>query len=186
MTISIVLGIVSAALAACLMEPWARVLHGRIWHGPMWGIHASHHAPRTGRFERNDLLSTLHAPIAMALVIGGCQLVPRPSGAILIGIGAGMTLFGLAYLVVHDGLVHERLPVGFLAKLPYFKRVRAAHLVHHAKGAAPYGLFRGPEELLALKRRGLASRRAVPSAPTREGRARGGRGRTRSAASPTS
>lgn len=186
MTSSIVLGVLSAVVAACLMEPWARVLHGRIWHGAMWGVHASHHAPRTGRFERNDVLSALHAPIAMGLVVGGCQLVPRPVGAVLIGIGVGMTLFGLAYLVVHDGLVHGRLPVGFLAKHPYFKRVRAAHLVHHAKGEAPYGLFRGPEELLALKRRGLASRRGGPSVPTRAVRAPGARGRTRSAASPTS
>lgn len=176
-------GLACAVVAACAMEPWARLLHGKVWHGLLWGVHESHHAPRTGRFERNDVLSGLHAPIAMVLVIVGCQLVPGTLGAAMIGTGTGMTLFGLAYLVVHDGLVHKRLPVGFLAKHPYFKRVRAAHLVHHSKGGVPYGLFRGPEELRASKRRALASRPAAPSAPTPAAPGHAAPARTRSAAS---
>lgn len=179
------LGVAAAVLAACAMEPWARVLHGRLWHGVLWNVHASHHEPRHGRFERNDALSGLHAPFAMALVVTGCQL-HGALGALLVGAGAGMTAFGLAYLVVHDGLVHERLPVAFLLRFAYFRRIRAAHRVHHTRGAEPYGLFRGPEELLALKRRERASRHVAPIAPRRPVRAPGGPVRTRSAASPPS
>jgi beta-carotene 3-hydroxylase len=47
-------------------------------------------------------------------------------------------------VVVHDGLVHGRLPVGFLRRSAYLRRVVAAHRVHHARGGAPYGLFLGP------------------------------------------
>lgn len=181
----LLIGLATAVLAACALEPWARLLHGRFWHGPLWGVHASHHEPRQGRFERNDALSGLHAPLAMVLVVVGCQL-PGATGAILVGAGVGMTAFGFAYLVVHDGLVHERLPVAFLLRFAYFRRIRAAHRVHHARGAEPYGLFRGPEELLALKRRERASRHGTPNAPTRPDRAPRGPVRTRSVASPPS
>ncbi len=180
---NLALGAITAVVVAGAMEPWARLLHGRIWHGALWSVHASHHAPRSGRFERNDVLSGLHAPIAMVLIIAGCQLVPSTWGAVMIGAGSGMTLFGLAYLVVHDGIVHKRLPVGFLAQLRYFKRVRAAHLVHHSRGGVPYGLFRGPEELRASKRRAPASPPADPSAPMPAARDREAPARTRSAAS---
>ena len=181
----VLLGLVAAVVAACAMEPWARLLHGRVWHGTLWSVHASHHEPRQGRFEKNDALSGLHAPIAMVLVIVGCQF-PGARGALLVGTGVGMTAFGLAYLVVHDGLVHERLPVAFLRRFSYFRRIRAAHLVHHERGAEPYGLFRGPEELRDLKRRARASRHGTPIAPRRAARAQAGPVRTRSAASPRS
>jgi beta-carotene 3-hydroxylase len=69
-----------------------------------------------------------------------------------------MTLFGLSYLLVHDGLVHERLPMQFLLRWRYFRRLRGAHLHHHRFHGVPYGLFLGPEELSAAK----ATRRADP------------------------
>ena len=142
----VLLGVLVALPVAMAMEPWARLLHGRVWHHALWRIHRSHHAHRHGRFEANDALSAAHAPIAAALVMVGCNL-HGPAAAITIGIGAGMTLFGISYVVVHDGLVHGRLPVGFLARFAWLRRIRNAHRIHHARGAAPYGLFLGPREL---------------------------------------
>jgi len=43
--------------------------------------------------------------------------------------GLGITLFGMAYMFVHDGLVHRRFPVGPIENVPYFRRVAAAHQV---------------------------------------------------------
>ena len=43
--------------------------------------------------------------------------------------GLGITVFGMAYMFVHDGLVHRRFPVGPIANVPYFRRVAAAHQV---------------------------------------------------------
>ena len=39
------------------MEMYARVVHRWAWHEfvPGWSIHRSHHEPRTGAFELNDL-----------------------------------------------------------------------------------------------------------------------------------
>jgi hypothetical protein len=35
----------------------------------------------------------------------------------------------MAYMFVHDGLVHKRFPVGPIANVPYFRTVAAAHTV---------------------------------------------------------
>lgn len=44
--------------------------------------------------------------------------------------GLGITVFGMAYMFVHDGLVHKRFPVGPIANVPYFRKVAAAHQVN--------------------------------------------------------
>lgn len=43
--------------------------------------------------------------------------------------GLGITIFGMAYMFVHDGLVHRRFPVGPIADVPYLQKVAAAHTV---------------------------------------------------------
>ena len=43
--------------------------------------------------------------------------------------GLGITVFGMAYMFVHDGLVHKRFPVGPIANVPYLRKVAAAHQV---------------------------------------------------------
>lgn len=44
--------------------------------------------------------------------------------------GLGITVFGIAYMFVHDGLVHRRFPVGPIADVPYLRRVASAHQVY--------------------------------------------------------
>lgn len=184
----LVIGAAALVIAFALMEPWARLLHRRVWHGPLWGVHASHHAPRWGRFEANDVLSGLHAPVAAGLVIVGCQMhgVMR---ALLVGTGAGMTLFGLTYVLVHDGLVHKRMPVSWLNRFALLRSVRRAHLVHHSRGGPPYGLFLGVQELRAAKRSVKHAPAGQPEPPTRApvaDRAHEERPRRRAGASGTS
>lgn len=161
-----------ALVTAMAMDRWAALLHRRMWHGPLWSVHRSHHAPRDGRFERNDALSVLHAPIAVAFILYGCLASPAATREGLFGVGIGMTAFGVAYVVVHDGLVHERLPVRFLLRLRYLRAVVAAHRRHHAAASAgpPYGLFFGPSE---LRRAARLRRRGVTPAPGRQESASG-------------
>lgn len=142
-----------ALVVAPLMELWAGFLHGSFWHRVLWPVHRSHHRKRRGRLEANDALSALHAPIAIALILYGCRAAPGPLREVVFGVGLGMTLFGVAYFVVHDGLAHGRLPVQLLGKIPFFARVRDAHRVHHGRGSAvPYGFFLGPRELARARR----------------------------------
>jgi beta-carotene 3-hydroxylase len=139
-----------ALVVAVAMDFWAAILHGRLWHARLWPVHRSHHEPPSGagRLEANDALSLLHAPIAIALIVVGCRGTPGVLREIAFGAGIGMSLFGVAYFVVHDGLVHARLPVHGLLRFRYFRAVARAHRAHHeAAGGAPYGFFFGQWEL---------------------------------------
>ncbi|PSS33035.1 Beta-carotene hydroxylase [Actinidia chinensis var. chinensis] len=134
--------------AAVGMEFWARWAHRALWHASLWHMHESHHKPREGPFELNDVFAITNAVPAIALLYYGLfhkGLIP----GLCFGAGLGITVFGMAYMFVHDGLVHKRFPVGPIAKVPYLRRVAAAHQIHHTdkfKGV-PYGLFLGPKEL---------------------------------------
>lgn len=134
--------------AAVGMEFWARWAHKALWHASLWNMHESHHRPREGPFELNDVFAIINAVPAIALMSYGFfhkGLVP----GLCFGAGLGITVFGMAYMFVHDGLVHKRFPVGPIANVPYFRRVAAAHQLHHSDkfNGVPYGLFLGPREL---------------------------------------
>lgn len=135
------------------MEMWARWAHKVLWHDfqPGWALHKSHHVPRVGPFEANDLFAIMNAVPAIALILYGF-LTPTMTGSLCFGAGLGITLFGIAYMFVHDGLVHRRFPVGPIAELPYMKRVTVAHKLHHSEkyGGVPWGLFLGPQELESI------------------------------------
>jgi beta-carotene 3-hydroxylase len=135
------------------MEMWARWAHKALWHDfePGWALHASHHAPRVGPFEANDVFAVVNAVPAIALCAYGF-FTPTMSGGLAFGTGLGITIFGMMYMFVHDGLVHKRFPVGPLADVPYLRRVAAAHKLHHAEKykGVPWGLFLGPQELEAV------------------------------------
>jgi beta-carotene 3-hydroxylase len=135
------------------MEMYARWAHKALWHENEWGwaLHRSHHEPRIGPFEANDVFAIMNAVPAMSLCLYGF-LRPDVVGGLCFGAGLGITLFGISYMFVHDGLVHRRFPVGPLANLPVLRRVAAAHQLHHTEkyGGVPFGMFLGPQELEAI------------------------------------
>ncbi|CAL1388282.1 unnamed protein product [Linum trigynum] len=136
--------------AAVGMEFWARWAHRALWHDSLWDVHESHHRARRreGALEANDVFAITNAVPAIGLLSYGFfnkGLLP----GLCFGAGLGITVFGMAYMFVHDGLTHRRFPVGPIANVPYLRRVAAAHQLHHADkfDGVPYGLFLGPEEL---------------------------------------
>ncbi|KAJ9164221.1 hypothetical protein P3X46_023823 [Hevea brasiliensis] len=134
--------------AAVGMEFWARWAHRALWHASLWHMHESHHRPREGPFELNDVFAIINAVPAIGLLSYGFfnkGLFP----GLCFGAGLGITVFGMAYMFVHDGLVHKRFPVGPIANVPYFRKVAAAHQLHHSDkfNGIPYGLFLGPKEV---------------------------------------
>jgi beta-carotene 3-hydroxylase len=56
-------------------------------------------------------------------------------------VGAGVTGYGIAYLVVHDLFIHERLGRLPGARSRYVRWVATAHAVHHRSGRKPYGFL---------------------------------------------
>ncbi|KAE8733904.1 Beta-carotene 3-hydroxylase 1 [Hibiscus syriacus] len=147
--ISEMLGTFALSVGAAVgMEFWARWAHQALWHASLWHMHESHHRPREGAFELNDVFAIINAVPAIGLLSYGFFNKGLAPG-LCFGAGLGITVFGMAYMFVHDGLVHKRFQVGPIANVPYFRKVAAAHQLHHSEKfqGVPYGLFLGPKEL---------------------------------------
>eukprot|EP01025_Chloroclados_australasicus_P066294 TRINITY_DN90_c2_g1_i2.p1 TRINITY_DN90_c2_g1~~TRINITY_DN90_c2_g1_i2.p1 ORF type:complete len:855 (-),score=84.66 TRINITY_DN90_c2_g1_i2:386-2809(-) len=133
-----------------LMEYYARWAHKHVWHDfePGYFLHKSHHQLRKGLFEANDIYAVVNAVPAMALCLWGF-FTPGEIGGLAFGAGMGISFYGILYLFVHDGLVHNRFPTGAIGEWPYMKKVAAAHKIHHYNtfDGVPFGLFLGPQEL---------------------------------------
>ncbi len=149
------------------MEVFAYVMHRWVMHGPGWFLHASHHRPRDGRFELNDLYGVIFAIPSIVLILGGVQLGWWPGWA---WIGFGIAAYGAIYFGFHDVIVHERVRTRYLPRSSYMKRIVQAHRLHHAvetkHGTVSFGFLWAPkpEDLKAeLKRRGRAGVRAPAS-----------------------
>lgn len=125
-----------------LMEAVAAAVHRHIMHGWGWGWHRSHHEPAGQRLERNDLYALVFAAISLVLFVLGERW------PILWWVGAGFVVYGLLYLLLHDGLVHRRLPVRITPRRGYLKRLVQAHRLHHAvkerDGAVSFGFLYAP------------------------------------------
>lgn len=150
------------------MEGVAYALHRWVMHGPGWGLHKSHHSPRTGPFEANDWYAAVFALPSVALIYGGLNL---GWGSWAAWLGAGVAAYGLIYFGFHDIIVHKRIGHRFVARSPYMKRITQAHRLHHAvetrEGAVSFGFLVAPrpEDLKAeLSRRGRTGIRA-PAKP---------------------
>ncbi|XP_022733041.1 beta-carotene 3-hydroxylase 1, chloroplastic-like isoform X2 [Durio zibethinus] len=57
--------------AAVGTEYWARWAHRALWHASLWHMHESHHRPRDGAFELNDVFAIINAAPAIALLSYG-------------------------------------------------------------------------------------------------------------------
>ena len=162
------LGILLLVVTVVAMEAVAYAVHRWVMHGPGWFLHKSHHEPRTGHFEHNDLYGIVFALPSVALIYGGLNLGWGDWAA---WIGAGVAAYGLIYFGFHDVIVHKRIGHRWIPKSAYMKRIMQAHRLHHAvetrEGALSFGFLWAPrpEKLKAeLARRGRQGVRA----PARE------------------
>lgn len=123
-----------------LMEAAAWFTHKYIMHGFMWVWHKSHHEPRHGVLERNDLFSVVFSIPSIVLIAIGYYEQDWKLYA-----GIGIALYGLAYFLVHDVFVHQRIKWLQKTKVPYFKAMRQTHYLHHTfhkkEGAKAFGFI---------------------------------------------
>jgi beta-carotene 3-hydroxylase len=150
------------------MEGFAYVMHRWVMHGPGWVLHASHHQPRAGNWEFNDLYFVIFATPAILLLLGGVQL---GWGSWATAVGAGITAYGAIYLGFHDIIVHRRIGHRYVPRSRYMRRIVQAHRLHHTvetkAGTVSFGFLVAPrpEALKAqLAERGRAGVRAPASA----------------------
>jgi len=132
-------------LTVALMEGFAYVMHRWVMHGPGWILHASHHRPRKGNWELNDLYFVIFAAPSILLLLGGVQL---NWGNWATAVGAGIAAYGAIYLGFHDVIVHQRVRHRYVPRSTYMKRIVQAHRLHHVvetrEGNVSFGFLVAP------------------------------------------
>lgn len=110
------------------MEAVAWLTHKYIMHGILWRLHEDHHKKNPSSFfEKNDYFFLIFAiPGIICLAIG--IYAPLP---LCLCIGAGITIYGMAYFLVHDVFIHQRFKWLRNTDNIYFKAIRRAHKMHH-------------------------------------------------------
>ena len=124
------------------MEFVAAGTHRFVMHGFGWRWHRSHHEKRQGFFELNDLYALFFAALSVLFFWLGSRV------AALWWVGLGMVAYGTLYSLLHDGLVHRRMPMLRTPRRGYLKRLVQAHRIHHAisarEGAVSFGFLYAP------------------------------------------
>ena len=125
MTVFLTILAVIGAFSAMEFMAWAT--HKYVMHGFLWKVHEDHHQPKPGPFEKNDLFFLIYAIPSWLCIMLGLMYQNYP----VVGIGAGIALYGLTYFLVHDVLIHRRFKWFDNTNNRYFKAIRKAHKVHH-------------------------------------------------------
>jgi beta-carotene 3-hydroxylase len=121
------ISIAIALLTFVVMEGITWCTHKFVMHGWMWYFHEDHHQPTKGFFEKNDAFFVIFAVPSCTLMITGGQAMFDWK----FFVGVGILLYGIAYFLVHDVLIHQRFSWFSRTDNLYFRAIRKAHKVHH-------------------------------------------------------
>jgi beta-carotene 3-hydroxylase len=113
------------------MEGVTWFTHKYIMHGFLWILHEDHHDHRKRIhpvFEKNDLFFLMFAFPSMGMIYIGLNNVEY---SYLLFIGVGVAMYGLAYFLVHEVIIHERFKYFSNIDNVYLRALRKAHKVHH-------------------------------------------------------
>ncbi len=114
-------------ITSSLMEAFTWWLHRYVMHGSGWFLHKDHHQTEPGFFEKNDAFFLIFAIPSWLLIMFGVMYKQYW----IISIGAGFTLYGLAYFIVHDVIIHQRFKWFTRSNNTYVRTLRWAHKMHH-------------------------------------------------------
>jgi beta-carotene 3-hydroxylase len=129
------------SIAFFFMEFMAWFTHKYVMHGFLWVLHKDHHIRDGRRFEWNDLFAFIFAIPAIIFVYTGASA----GFDWKFYVGVGITLYGLAYFLFHDVLVHGRMPFMKQLSNKYLRATITAHLDHHKPRAYyNYGFLIAP------------------------------------------
>lgn len=109
------------------MEFVAWFTHKYIMHGFLWVLHKDHHQKEPGFFEKNDAFFIIFAIPSITLFALGAKY----SSYILLSIGLGILVYGIAYFLVHEIFIHKRLKWFKKSNNYYLNILRKAHYSHH-------------------------------------------------------
>lgn len=111
------------------MEGVAWFMHKYVMHGLLWYLHKDHHQKEPGFFEKNDSFFIIFATPSIILLWFG---VTNPTPW-MIFVGFGIFLYGAAYFIVHDVIIHQRFKWLSRSNNEYVRALRWSHKMHHKK-----------------------------------------------------
>ena len=125
----LLISIIIVVATFLFMEFVAWAVHKYIMHGFLWPLHKDHHVVNHDNFfQKNDFFFLIFAVPSIVLIIIGNE--EFTAGFF---IGVGIALYGLAYFLIHEIIIHRRLPPPSKTKSKYIKAIRKAHklsLIH--------------------------------------------------------
>jgi beta-carotene 3-hydroxylase len=121
------LGIGIVVATFCVMEAVAWATHKYVMHGFLWLLHKDHHEPHAHIFEKNDAFFLIFAIPSWLCIMFGMMA----GNDFRLYIGIGIAIYGLAYFMVHEVFIHQRLPFFKRSDNWYLRAIRKAHKVHH-------------------------------------------------------
>lgn len=110
-----------------VMEAITWATHKYVMHGFLWYLHEDHHKPTSNFFEKNDAFFLIFAVPSWLCIMFGLQ----DQKYWLAGIGFGIALYGFAYFLVHDVIIHQRFKWFSRSNNTYVRTIKWAHKMHH-------------------------------------------------------
>ncbi len=109
------------------MEGVAWLTHKYVMHGLLWVLHKDHHQPEPGFFEKNDAFFLIFAIPSFLLMLFGT----KDGQHWMFCIGLGIMIYGFAYFIVHEVIIHQRFKWFTRSNNRYIRAIKWAHKMHH-------------------------------------------------------
>ena len=122
-----IISILIVVFTFIFMEIFAWFTHKYVMHGFLWNLHLDHHQVDHDKvLQKNDYFFLIFAIPGIACIILGSTFSND-----LFWVGMGITLYGFAYFVVHEIIIHQRIKIFRKLNNRYIKAIKLAHHVHH-------------------------------------------------------
>ncbi len=125
------------------MEAITYLVHRFVMHGLLQRLHHSHHRNAAAAFaskspEPNDMF-----PLAFSVlvIVGVWMGFNVRSAAWLLPLVVGVSLYGIVYTLIHDGIIHGRIRWMKRVQSGWTTSLDVAHREHHRLNGEPYGML---------------------------------------------
>lgn len=109
------------------MEFTAWFTHKYVMHGFLWNLHLDHHQIDHDKvLQKNDYFFLIFAVPAVAFIILGST-----NSNLFFWIGIGISVYGFAYFIVHEVIIHQRIKIFKKLNNKYIRAIKRAHQTHH-------------------------------------------------------
>jgi beta-carotene 3-hydroxylase len=109
------------------MEGVTWLTHRYVMHGFLWYLHEDHHRKGPHFFEKNDAFFIIFAIPSFLCIYFGIY----DKHQLVACIGFGIMMYGFAYFMVHDVIIHQRFKWFSRSNNKYIRAIRWAHKMHH-------------------------------------------------------